>query len=556
MTKELNKSLTKLVVSKASNISKFKKEFINGLHILLNGNYVKYDIDNSIYNDKSINISDNSFQKVLSNINEKSEKRKANGVYYTPNDVAKYIICNSIINRLIYDNENTHNYEDCIKILSTLSINKTNQLLYKLKIIDPTCGSGEFLLILFELKYNIMEKANKICDNNILKICDTIYGNDIDEKSTDISKIRLYFYISNKLKNKKSFEKLAKILRNNFYNYDFISESNKINNTFDLIVGNPPYVEYGRYPLKEKLVNDYGNIYADVIRNSIDLLNDKGVLGYIIPLSYTATARMSKIRDYVKENTRKQFVLNFADRPDCLFDGVHQKLNILIAQKGNTKNKIYTSNYKHWYNEERKQLLNGREVRLSKYSFEQFIPKIGNDIEESIFDKIYTKKKNNIFESQNISGKELYLNMRACFWIKAFTFNPGSNEYKSFKYLNNIYSFVLCLLNSNLFWLYWTIISDCWHITTKELKSFKIPAKNIDLDRFDKLSKKLETKLENTKNYVGTKQVDYEYKHKLCKNVIDEIDDELAKIYNLTQIELDYIKSFAIKYRAGGKIDD
>lgn len=556
MSKELNESLTKLVVSKVSDISKFKKEFINGLHILLNGNYVKYDIENSIYNDKSINVSDNSFQKILSNINEKSEKRKSNGVYYTPNDVANYIICNSIINRLIYENKNTHNYENCINILSNLSIVKTNQLLYKLKTIDPTCGSGEFLLNIFELKYKIMEKTNKISDNNILKVCGTIYGNDIDEESTDISKIRLYFYISNKLKNKNSFEKLAKILKNNFCNYDFISESNKINNTFDLIVGNPPYVEYGKYPLKEKLVNDYGNIYADVIRNSIDLLNDKGVLGYIIPLSYTATARMSKIRNYVKENTRKQFVLNFADRPDCLFDGVHQKLNILIAQKGNAKNRIYTSNYKHWYNEERKQLLNGREVRLSKYNFEQFIPKIGNDIEESIFDKIYTNKKNNIFEVQDLSGKKLYLNMRACFWIKAFTFNPGSNEYKSFKYSDDTYSFILCLLNSSLFWLYWTIISDCWHITTKELKFFKIPIKNADLDIFDKLSKKLEIKLENTKNYVGTKQVDYEYKHKLCKDIIDEIDLELAKIYNLTQAELDYIKSFAIKYRSGGEIND
>ena len=161
MTKELNKSLTRLVVSKVSDISRFKKEFINGLHILLNGNYVKYDIDNLIYNDKSINISDDAFQKVLSNINEKSEKRKSNGVYYTPNDVAKYIICNSIINRLIFDNKNTHNYEECIKILSNLSNDKTNQLLYKLKTIDPTCGSGEFLLNIFELKYNIMKKLIK-----------------------------------------------------------------------------------------------------------------------------------------------------------------------------------------------------------------------------------------------------------------------------------------------------------------------------------------------------------------------------------------------------------
>ena len=322
------------------------------------------------------------------------------------------------------------------------------------------------------------------------------------------------------------------------------------------MIGNPPYVEYGKYPQKKKLVNNFGNVYADVIKNSIDILNDNGVMGYIIPLSYTATARMSKIRDYVISNTKKQFILNFADRPDCLFDGVHQKLNILITQKGNGKHKIYTSNYKHWYHEERKQLLNGREVRLCKYIFEQFVPKIGNEIEESIFNKILCTSKNNIYDIQKTNGKELYLNMRACFWVKAFSFNPGSNEYKKFKYDENTYHFVLCLLNSSLFWLYWTIMSDCWHITSKELKMFKIISNKIDDEKFKNLSIELENKLENTKMYVGTKQVDYEYKHKLCKDVIDKIDNELKEVYSLTEEELSYIKLFAIKYRTGGEIND
>ena len=43
---------------------------------------------------------------------------------------------------------------------------------------------------------------------------------------------------------------------------------------------------------------------------------------------------------------------------------------------------------------------------------------------------------------------------------------------------------------------------------------------------------------------------------KVGKRQLDEIDDELAEIYNLTQTELDYIKSFAIKYRSGGEFDD
>jgi hypothetical protein len=53
---------------------------------------------------------------------------------------------------------------------------------------------------------------------------------------------------------------LTKILINNFTNYDFILDSNKINNKFEIVVGNPPYVEYGKYDGKEKLINKYGNI--------------------------------------------------------------------------------------------------------------------------------------------------------------------------------------------------------------------------------------------------------------------------------------------------------
>jgi type II restriction/modification system DNA methylase subunit YeeA len=39
--------------------------------------------------------------------------------------------------------------------LTNLSNNKINELLFKISGIDPTCGTGEFLVNLFDLKYNI-----------------------------------------------------------------------------------------------------------------------------------------------------------------------------------------------------------------------------------------------------------------------------------------------------------------------------------------------------------------------------------------------------------------
>ena len=66
---------------------------------------------------------------------------------------------------------------------------------------------------------------------------------------------------------------------------------------FDIIVGNPPYVEYGKYQKENKckLENNFGNIYADVLKNSIDMSNENTVLGYIIPLSYACNSPLSNV---------------------------------------------------------------------------------------------------------------------------------------------------------------------------------------------------------------------------------------------------------------------
>ncbi len=547
-----------ITVNKLSQSENYINEIYNALKILLDKNYKKYDFETSINTNDIKYMTDEKFQSSLFKLNEKSEKQKNNGVYYTADDVARYIICNSLLMKVENDLNQTHNDEDCIEIFRNLNRSKKNNILYKYTIFDPTCGTGEFLINAINIKLEIL-KNEKITDEIILKIAETMYGNDIDNESIDICKLRIYFALINKLERRESYSKLAEIINQRFFSIDYIQKFEKIKQKFDIIVGNPPYVEYGKYQKENKckLENNFGNIYADVLKNSINMSNENTVLGYIVPLSYIATPRMNKIRKFIYEKSEKQFLLNFADRPDCLFTGVHQKLTILILKLGNASKEIYSSNYKHWYKEERKQLLNGREInKIDKYDIMDYIPKIGNKIEESIYQKIYTEEKNNLYDFQDINGNELYINMRATFWIKAFSFNPGSNEYKGFKYQDNSYYFILCLLNSSLFWLYWTIISDCWHITTKELKHCVLPNELKDNKIYENLYKKLEDKLEKTKKYIGSKQTNYEYKHKLCKDIIDEIDDCIGRAYKLNKEELKYCKNFALKYRVSeGKND-
>ncbi len=549
---EIVKKVNKIVVSYINKENvKNRKYLINSLHILLNGNYDKYNLElESTFNYDS----NEKLQKILYTINEKTDDRKLNGVYYTPEDVCVYIILNSIIMNLEKDNSRTYKEKDALEHILKHNSEEIDTLLYKNTFIDPTCGSGEFLINLFRIKLKLLELyEGNYSDENIYKIVKTIYGNDILEDSTDIAKIRLFFEVIQHVKNVSYYEKISKILKQQFSNQDYVLYNEKNNNKYNFVIGNPPYVEYGNLSYKKDLQNNYGNIYADVIKNSIKTIKNNGVVGFVVPLSYISTSRMDPIRSYVREKTDRQFILSFADRPDCLFQGVHQKLNILIVRKSKSEHKLFTSNYKHWYKEERVNLLNGCEIKENHHIDGTFIPKIGNNIEENIFRKIYTVTEENLFTKQCIEGKSIYLNMRACFWIKAFSFNPGSNEYKELKFCDKDYWLVSCILNSSLFWVYWTIMSDCWHITSKELKGFYFPQIDENTNSHCKLLfRKLEQKLEKTKKYIGSKQSDYEYKHKECKPEIDKIDDYLAQIYQLTDEELSYIKNFALRYRTGG----
>lgn len=555
---DLNSSITKLVTRHIlSNDVKYGNrvsDILDALHTLLNGEFVKYSFfDKKLSGSFVTELSSDSFQSILSNINEKQSHQKVKGVYYTPKDVTQYLASNVFVNFI--DSTNKSVQSDTKSIARILqSETPTLRKLINSSVFDPTSGAGEFLLSALELKFEISEKGiGYLSDDNYIDIASTIHGNDIDQESIEIAKIRLFFATLIKIKDSSKLHRLSIVLNNNFSKIDFVCGDTSIFPKFDIIIGNPPYVEYGKVPTKPK--NNYGNIYADVLHNSSLLLKKKGVMSFVIPISYAATSRMHKIREVLLVNTPKQFVLNYADRPDCFFTSVHQKLTLLIACKHSVRPQIYTSGYRYWYKSERRELLDGCQMMLNSSAIKEYIPKIANQIEMSIFEKIHTIKGDTIssLSSDVISKYPVYLNMRGCFWMKAFSFNPGSNEYKQLYYDEILQSYILCILNSSLFFLFWTMISDCWHVTNKELSSFRVPTQDIDCTLFSRLAKNLENRLEETKQFIGSKQTEYAYKHKNCKPEIDAIDEALCSLYLFTDEELQYIKRYNLRYRMSEK---
>ena len=128
-------------------------------------------------------------------------------------------------------------------------------------------------------------------------------------------------------------------------------------------------------------------------------------------------------------------------------------------------------------------------------------------------------------------------------------------SYNTIAFSKNELQKIFAITNSSLFYIFHTIISDCWHLGKWHFSQFPVSLSKLSEIPF---SKELKKSFEENRIIRFDKRAGgniYEYHINQSKPIIDEIDKVLAKHYGFTEEELDFIINYDIKYRMGDELN-
>lgn len=265
----------------------------------------------------------------------KLSKRKTNGVYYTPEHIVEKIVEETLGPRLL-DLRSESGWKEG-RNPSNDALNHYWNGLRKIKIVDPACGSGAFLITALRVlrdEYRAVQdlrKKRKIArrtreEGELIEdiLSNNLYGVDINPASVEITKLALWLHTARRDQPLSALDTHIRdgnsLIDNSFYlKSDLIEyaedQRERVNafdwwkafpevaeqGGFDVVVGNPPYVKLqnfrrvhpdmaqflreGRQGKSFYASTQTGNfdLYLPFIEKGLELLSEKGRMGYIAP---------------------------------------------------------------------------------------------------------------------------------------------------------------------------------------------------------------------------------------------------------------------------------
>lgn len=211
--------------------------------------------------------------------NISKETKKNNGIYFTPPKTIKVCI------------EQIKPYMDTMEY-----------------ILEPSCGSCEFIL---ELKREYIDKKITGIEYN-----DTIY---------------------NYIKQLNSIENI------NIIHDDFLKF--KSEKKFDLIIGNPPYFVMNKKDVDKSYYAYFEgrpNIFIIFIIKSLSILNEGGIISFILPKNFMNCLYYDKTRKFINEHFK---IINILECNDKYIETEQETIILIVQNVMNSENNENNSKF-------------------------------------------------------------------------------------------------------------------------------------------------------------------------------------------------------------------
>ncbi|RLA78997.1 MAG: hypothetical protein DRG78_13850, partial [Epsilonproteobacteria bacterium] len=283
--------------------------------------------------------------------------RKKDGVFYTPKFITEYIINNTVSKLCDDKKEDLKLYEDMKDTKKSKekrrdTLHTYREYLESLKIVDPACGSGAFLTACFRYLLDehkwIQKELGKAeaglfdyhdIDKQIIE--KNLFGVDINGASVGIAKLSLWLQtakrdrpLSNLMDNIKSANSLTA-------DWSVLFPDIMAIGGFDCVIGNPPYgakLDKNQQEILKKLyITASGKLdtYGLFIERGIELLNNNGILGFIVPYTWLSIKQYTKLRKYLLNKD----LFHIVNLPTKIFEDADLDTTLLFVKNSQIQNK-------------------------------------------------------------------------------------------------------------------------------------------------------------------------------------------------------------------------
>jgi hypothetical protein len=341
---------------------------------------------------------------------------------------------------------------------------------------------------------------------------------------------------------------------------------------FDVVIGNPPYVqlkEISKYQLHGYSCTDCGNVYPVVLERCLSVCAQGGRQGYIVPVSSISTDGYSSLQE--RYRSKRVHVSCYDDRPSRLFDGL-EHIRLVIFLLSNNEPAWFSTRYHKWNSQERESLFERLSyVAAREGIIRNSVPKLTAPLELSILSKLAAVSMTIGGRSVRSGPHSINFSRKVGYFLQVVDFQPRvvdgdgnlrpPSEFKPLTFSSSAQKLsALALLNSNLFYWFMTVFSDCRHLNKREIDAMPFPdVLHTQADLAARLKQHADNLMTNLRSTAEMRTMRFRHDTleieclipKLSKRFIDTIDLDVANGFGLTAEETDFIINYNIKYRMG-----